>query len=188
MQKFLIAGLGNIGDEYQNTRHNIGFLIAEKVAEKLSASFKSANFGQLCDTSYKGRKVFILKPDTYMNLSGNAVNFWKKKENIPTENILIICDDLSLSFGTLRLKTKGSAAGHNGLKNIETILQTNQYSRLRFGIGNEFSKGHQIDFVIGNWNEEETEKLPEKINFFAEAVLSFVFAGSANTMNSFNGK
>ena len=188
MNKYLIVGLGNIGAEYENTRHNIGFLIADRLAEKLSGSFKSSNFGQLCETSFKGRKTLILKPDTYMNLSGNAVNFWINKENINPENILILCDDLSLPFGTLRIKPKGSSAGHNGLKSIENCLQTQQYPRLRFGIGNNFSKGQQIDYVLSTWNEEEQQTLKERVDFSAEAVKSFIFAGINNTMNEFNGK
>ncbi len=188
MNKYLIVGLGNIGTEYTNTRHNIGFLIAEKLAEKLTAPFKPSNFGQLCETSYKGRKTFILKPDTYMNLSGNAVKYWITKENIEPENILIVCDDLSLPFGTLRIKSKGSSAGHNGLKSIENSLQTQKYPRLRFGIGNEFSKGQQIDFVLGQWGEEEKQTLEERIDFSSEAIKSFIFSGINNTMNEFNGK
>ncbi|MDR1876521.1 MAG: aminoacyl-tRNA hydrolase [Flavobacteriaceae bacterium] len=188
MNKYLIVGLGNIGTEYVNTRHNVGFLIAEKLGEELGGTFKSANFGQLCETSYKGRKTFILKPDTYMNLSGNAVKFWVNKENIKPENILILCDDLSLPFGTIRIKPKGSNAGHNGLKSIENLLQTQQYPRLRFGIGGEFSKGQQVDYVLGEWSEEEKKSLSERINLSSEAVRSFIFSGIGNTMNEFNGK
>ncbi|MDR3272304.1 MAG: aminoacyl-tRNA hydrolase [Flavobacteriaceae bacterium] len=188
MNKYLIVGLGNIGAEYENTRHNIGFLIADRLGEKLSANFKSSNFGQLCETSYKGRKTLIIKPDTYMNLSGNAVNFWINKENIKLKNILILCDDLSLPFGTLRMKSKGSSAGHNGLKSIEISLQTQQYPRLRFGIGNDFIKGQQIDYVMDTWREEEQLILKERVDFSAEAVKSFIFAGINNTMNEFNGK
>jgi len=188
VNKYLIVGLGNIGAEYENTRHNIGFLIADRLAEKLSGNFKSSNFGQLCETSFKGRKTLILKPDTYMNLSGNAVTFWINKENIKPENILILCDDLSLPFGTLRIKSKGSNAGHNGLKSIENCLQTREYPRLRFGIGNDFSKGQQIDYVLSTWSEEEQQILKERVDFSAEAIKSFIFAGINNTMNEFNGK
>ncbi|ASE63548.1 aminoacyl-tRNA hydrolase [Chryseobacterium indologenes] len=186
--KYLIVGLGNKGSEYENTRHNIGFKVAEKIAESLEVSFNTANFGWMAEGKHKGRKVFVLKPDTYMNLSGNAVRYWMQKENIPLENVLIVTDDLALPFGTLRMKGKGSDAGHNGLKNINEVLQTQNYARLRFGISADFSAGRQVDYVLGAWNEEETEKLPERIETFAKASLSFVFAGINNTMSAFNGK
>ena len=142
----------------------------------------------MADGKYKGRRVLVLKPDTYMNLSGNAVKYWMQKENIPLENVLIITDDLALPFGTLRLKGKGSDAGHNGLKNINEVLQTQNYARLRFGISADFSEGRQVDYVLGTWNGEESEKLQERIEQFTKASLSFVFAGINNTMSSFNGK
>ncbi|SFI24838.1 aminoacyl-tRNA hydrolase [Halpernia frigidisoli] len=186
--KYLIVGLGNKGEEYAETRHNIGFKVAEKMAETIEVPFKSSNFGLLAEGKYKGRKVFILKPDTYMNLSGNAVKFWMQKENIPLENILIITDDLALPFGTLRLKMKGSDAGHNGLKSVANELQTQNYPRLRFGISAEFSAGKQVDYVLGKWEGEEKEKLPERIEKFSKASLSFVFAGIENAMTGFNGK
>jgi len=186
--KYLIVGIGNKGEQYTETRHNVGFKIAEKIAETLEAPFKTANFGWMAEGKYKGRKVFILKPDTYVNLSGNAVRYWMQKENIPLENLLVVTDDLALPFGTLRLKGKGSDAGHNGLKNIQQVLNTPNYARLRFGISSDFEKGRQVDYVIGEWAEEEKEKLPERIGKFSEAALSFVFAGLNNTMSSFNGK
>lgn len=186
--KYLILGIGNKGDEYTETRHNIGFKIVEKIAEKLEVKFNSANYGWIAEGKHKGRKVFLLKPDTYVNLSGNALKFWMQKENIPLENILVVTDDLALPFGTLRLKGKGSDAGHNGLKNIHDKLNTQAYARLRFGISSDFEKGRQVDYVIGKWTDEETLKLPERINIFADACLSFVFNGLTNTMNSFNGK
>ena len=186
--KYLIVGLGNKGSEFEYTRHNIGFKVAEKIAESLEVSFNTANFGWMAEGKHKGRKVFVLKPDTYMNLSGNAVRYWMQKENIPLENVLIVTDDLALPFGTLRMKGKGSDAGHNGLKNINEVLQTQNYARLRFGISADFSAGRQVDYVLGVWNEEETEKLPERIETFAKASLSFVFAGINNTMSAFNGK
>lgn len=188
MNKYLIVGLGNIGLEYEMTRHNIGFLIADHLSQELGGSFKPSHFGQINETSYKGRKTFILKPDTYMNLSGNAVKFWAQKENIKVENILIICDDLSLPFGSIRIKTKGSSAGHNGLKNIESVLQTQQYPRLKFGIGSNFCKGQQIDYVLGKWTNEEKESLAARIDLSTKAVKSFIFAGVTNAMNEFNGK
>ena len=186
--KYLIVGIGNKGEEYAETRHNIGFKVAEKIAEKIEAPFKSSNFGLLAEGKYKGRKVFVLKPDTYVNLSGNAVKFWMQKENIPLENILIITDDLALPFGSLRMKMKGSDAGHNGLKSIQSQLNSQNYPRLRFGISAEFSEGKQADYVLGKWNEEEKEKLSERIEKFSQACLSFVFAGIQNTMTAFNGK
>jgi PTH1 family peptidyl-tRNA hydrolase len=186
--KYLIVGLGNKGSEYEKTRHNIGFKVAEKIAETLEVPFQTANFGWLAEGKFKGKKVFVLKPDTYMNLSGNAVKFWMQKENIPLENVLIVTDDLALPFGTLRMKMKGSDAGHNGLKNIQECLNTPNYTRLRFGISADFAQGKQVDYVLGTWSEEETEKLSERIETFTKACLSFVFAGVKNTMNSFNGK
>ncbi|MCS3532453.1 aminoacyl-tRNA hydrolase [Chryseobacterium sp. JUb7] len=186
--KYLIVGLGNKGPEYENTRHNIGFKVADKIAETLEVPFNSTNFGWMADGKYKGRRVLVLKPDTYMNLSGNAVKFWMQKENIPLENVLIVTDDLALPFGTLRMKGKGSDAGHNGLKNINEVLQTQNYARLRFGISADFSEGRQVDYVLGTWNEEESKTLQERIEKFSKASLSFVFAGINNTMSTFNGK
>jgi peptidyl-tRNA hydrolase len=186
--KYLIVGLGNKGSEYENTRHNIGFKVADKIAETLDVPFNTTNFGWMADGKYKGRRVLVLKPDTYMNLSGNAVKYWMQKENIPLENVLIITDDLVLPFGTLRMKAKGSDAGHNGLKNINEVLQTQNYARLRFGISADFSEGRQVDYVLGTWNEEENAALPERIEKFTKASLSFVFAGINNTMSAFNGK
>lgn len=186
--KYLIVGLGNKGPEYENTRHNIGFKVAEKIAQDIEAPFKTANFGWLAEAKYKGRKVLVLKPDTYMNLSGKAIKFWMQKENIPVENVMVVTDDLALPFGTLRMKMKGSDAGHNGLKSIQNELQTQNYPRLRFGISADFAEGRQVDYVLGEWTKEEKEKLPERIGKFSEACLSFVFAGIQNTMTAFNGK
>lgn len=186
--KYLIVGLGNKGEEYAETRHNVGFKVADKVAELTEGKFQSANFGWLAEGKYKGRKILVLKPDTYMNLSGKAVKFWLQKENIPLENLLIITDDLALPFGTLRMKGKGSDAGHNGLKNIQELLQTQAYARLRFGISSDFAKGQQVDYVLGEWTEQEKETLADRVEVFAKACLSFAFAGITNTMNTFNGK
>lgn len=186
--KYLIVGLGNKGAEYENTRHNIGFKVAEKIAETMDVPFKSTNFGWMAEGKHRGRKVYVLKPDTYMNLSGKAVKYWMQKENIPMENLLIITDDLALPFGTLRMKMKGSDAGHNGLKSIQDELKTQNYPRIRFGISAEFSEGKQVDYVLGTWTEEEKEKLSERIEKFSKACLSFVFAGIQNTMTAFNGK
>lgn len=189
MKKRLVVGLGNIGEKYTHTRHNIGFKIVEQVAKQKEAEFEPVNFGSMAKTSHKGREILLLKPDTYMNLSGNAVEFWMKKEKIEPENLLVVVDDLHLPFGVLRLRNKGSNAGHNGLKSIEDCLKTNQYNRLKFGVGNDaFNKINQVDFVLGNWNEQEATDLHERIEKASEMIFSFVFAGATNTMNAFNGK
>lgn len=187
-KKFLIVGLGNIGAEYVNTRHNIGFKIVDYVADNANVSFETVKLGALAEYSIKGRKLLLLKPNTYMNLSGKAVKYWMDKENIPKENVLVITDDLNLSFGTIRIKAKGSDGGHNGLKNIQLILNTVEYPRFRFGISDEFKKGQQVDYVLGEWNEVEKEKLPERFKVAKEIAESFALAGLNETMNSFNGK
>ena len=188
MKKFLIAGLGNIGPKYHNTRHNIGFKVLDHLAEKEGISFTSDRLGDIATFKYKGRTFILLKPSTYMNLSGKAVNYWLTKEKIPIENLLVITDDLNLAFGTIRVKTKGSDGGHNGLKDIQTQLNTSTYNRFRFGISDEFSKGRQVDYVLGEWGEEEEKLLPERLDKSAELVKSFGTAGITNTMNTFNGK
>ncbi|MGG7034423.1 MAG: aminoacyl-tRNA hydrolase [Flavobacterium sp.] len=188
MKKFLIVGLGNIGAEYVNTRHNIGFKVLDFLAQKESLSFETVKLGALAEYKFKGRTFLLLKPNTYMNLSGKAVKYWMDKENIPQENVLVITDDLNLSFGTIRIKPKGSDGGHNGLKNINLILNNNNYARFRFGISDEFKKGQQVDYVLGNWNDDEKSKLPERLELASEIIRSFGTAGLANTMNSFNGK
>lgn len=187
MKKFLIVGLGNIGEKYANTRHNIGFSILDALAEKEEIIFETKKLGDLSRFKYKGRTFILLKPNTYMNLSGKAVNYWLKLENIPLENVLVITDDLNLPFGTLRLKAKGSAGGHNGLTNINEVLQTQNYARLRFGIGSEYGKGRQIDHVLGTWDKQEQKQLEERIDKSSKAVTSYALAGIANTMNTFNG-
>ncbi|MCL6216669.1 aminoacyl-tRNA hydrolase [Zunongwangia pacifica] len=188
MKKFLIAGLGNIGPKYENTRHNIGFKILDELAAKQEAVFTTQKLGDIAQFRYKGRTFVLLKPSTYMNLSGKAVNYWLQKEKIAVENLLVVTDDLNLPFGTLRLKTKGSDGGHNGLKDIQAQLNTTKYNRFRFGISAEFSKGQQIDYVLGEWSEEELKQLPERLKKSAELIESFATAGVSNTMNSFNGK
>lgn len=188
MKKFLIAGLGNIGPKYHNTRHNIGFKVLDHLAEKEGISFSSEKLGDIATFKFKGRTFILLKPSTYMNLSGKAVNYWLTKEKVPLENLLVITDDLNLAFGTIRLKTKGSDGGHNGLKDIQTQLNTTNYNRFRFGISDEFSKGRQVDYVLGEWGEEEEKLLPERLDKSAELVKSFGTAGITNTMNTFNGK
>lgn len=187
MKKFLIVGLGNIGDDYSNTRHNIGFKILDFLAKKENISFETQKLGDIATYKFKGRTFIFLKPSTYMNLSGKAVTYWMTKENIPLENLLVITDDLNLPFGTIRLKTKGSDGGHNGLKDIQDKLQTMNYSRFRFGISDAFSKGRQIDYVLGEWSEEENQKLPERLEKSTELIKSFGTAGINITMNTFNG-
>lgn len=188
MKKFLIVGLGNIGNEYQNTRHNIGFIVLDHLAKKESLIFETQKLGDISNYKFKGRNFILLKPSTYMNLSGKAVVYWMQKENIALENVLIITDDLNLPFGTLRLKTKGSDGGHNGLKDIQTKLGTVNYNRLRFGISDAFSKGRQVDYVLGEWTPEESEKLTERLEVCAEIIKSFGMSGVNNTMNLYNGK
>ncbi|MCL6267048.1 aminoacyl-tRNA hydrolase [Flagellimonas myxillae] len=187
MKKFLIVGLGNIGSAYDETRHNVGFKILDFLAEQEGFTFENAKLGATGSFKFKGRSILCLKPSTYMNLSGKAVKYWIEKEKIPLENVLVITDDINLPFGTIRLKTKGSDGGHNGLKHIQNTLQTSQYPRFRFGVGAEFSKGRQVDYVLGKWNEEETKALPERLAKSADLVRSYVFAGTKNTMNQFNG-
>lgn len=186
--KFLIVGLGNIGAEYVNTRHNIGFKIVDFFAKKEGVNFETVKLGALAEYKFKGRTFLLLKPNTYMNLSGKAVKYWMDKENIPLENILIITDDLNLSFGKIRIKPKGSDGGHNGLKSIHAILNTTDYTRFRFGISDEFKKGKQVDYVLGDWDEEEKTKLPERLELASEIIKSFGTAGLENTMTAFNGK
>ncbi len=188
VKKFLIVGLGNIGSEYVNTRHNIGFKVVDFLAKEENSEFKTAKLGDLAEVKIKGRTLFLLKPNTYMNLSGKAVKYWMEKENIAKENVLIITDDLNLAFGTIRIKTKGSDGGHNGLKSIQQLLNTSEYPRFRFGISDDFKKGRQVDYVLGEWTAEEKELLKERLQVASEAVKSFALAGLANTMNTFNGK
>ena len=188
MKKYLIVGLGNIGEKYHNTRHNIGFSVLDALAEKEQITFETKRLGDIARFRYKGRTFILLKPNTFMNLSGKALKYWQTIENIPLENVLVITDDLNLTFGTLRLKAKGSAGGHNGLTNINELLQTQNYARLRFGIGSEYGKGRQIDYVLGQWDKEEQEILEERIEKSTKAITSFAMAGLANTMSDFNGK
>ena len=188
MKKFLIAGLGNVGAKYENTRHNIGFRILDELAREKEVSFETEKLGDIASFKYKGRTFILLKPSTYMNLSGKAVNYWMQKEKIKHENLLVVTDDLNLPFGTLRLKTKGSDGGHNGLKDIQNILGTNKYNRFRFGIGDKFSKGQQVDYVLGEWSSEEESEMKERLETSVKLIESFGTAGVSNTMNSFNGK
>ena len=186
--KYLIVGLGNIGDEYHETRHNIGFMVLDALAKASNIVFKDGRYGATASLSLKGRQLILLKPSTYMNLSGNAVRYWMQQEKIPLENVLIVVDDLALPLGSLRLKGKGSDAGHNGLKHIAATLGTQNYARLKFGIGNNFPRGGQIDYVLGHFDEEEQKALPERIAIAGEIIKSFCLAGLNITMNQFNNK
>jgi len=188
MKKFLIVGLGNIGEEYANTRHNIGFKILDYLAKANEIPFETLKLGDVATLKIKGRTLILLKPSTYMNLSGKSIKYWLEKEKIPLENLLVVTDDLNLPFGSLRLKIKGSDGGHNGLKDTQDKLQTVKYNRFRFGISDEFSKGKQVDYVLGEWSEEENSKLEERLKISAELIKSFALAGVNNTMNQFNGK
>ncbi|KGL62273.1 aminoacyl-tRNA hydrolase [Polaribacter sp. Hel1_85] len=188
MKKFLIVGLGNIGDKYTNTRHNIGFKILDEVAEENKVTFETEKLGDVANFRFKGRTFVLLKPSTFMNLSGKSVKYWMDKEKISVENILIVTDDVNIDFGTIRLKAKGSAGGHNGLKDIQEKLNTQKYARFRFGVGGNYSRGRQVDFVLGEWNKEETSQLIERLPTSAKVITSFGTAGLANTMNTFNGK
>lgn len=186
--KYLIVGLGNIGPEYRETRHNIGFMTVDALAEELGTTFKDGRYGFTASLSIKGRQVILLKPSTFMNLSGNAVRYWMQKENVSLENVLIVADDLALPFGTLRLKGKGSDAGHNGLKHIAATLGTQNYARLRFGIGNEFPRGGQIDYVLGHFTEDDLKTMEERLKTAGEIIKSFCLAGIDITMNQYNKK
>ena len=188
MKKFLIVGLGNIGSEYANTRHNIGFKVLDYIATQEGISFQTQKLGDVAELKIKGRTLLLLKPNTYMNLSGKAVNYWLEKEKIEKENLLVITDDLNLAFGTIRIKTKGTDGGHNGLKNIQLLLNSSEYPRFRFGISDTFKKGKQVDYVLGEWDETEKEQLKERLALSVEIIKSFALAGLNNTMNTFNGK
>lgn len=186
-KKYLIVGLGNTGADYVNTRHNIGFKALNHFANTHNIEFENRKLGALANYKLKGRTFLLLKPNTFMNLSGKAIKYWLDKEKIPMANLLVVTDDLNLSFGTLRLKTKGSDGGHNGLKDIQDKLNTTQYSRLRFGISDEFSKGRQADYVLGAWSDEESSKLDERLNRVSQSLISFGMSGINETMNQFNG-
>ena len=185
-KKFLIVGLGNIGSEYIMTRHNIGFEILNYLSIKENLSFETFKLAEKTILPKKGKKIILIKPNTYMNLSGKSVKYWMNKEKIPIENVLIITDDLNLPFGNLRIRSKGSSGGHNGLKNIEEKLGAQNYSRLRFGIGNGEKPKNKIDFVLNKWNYDEKKTLEDLFSKSCEIILSFVFQGPQNTMNKFN--
>ena len=184
--KYLIVGLGNIGEGYKDTRHNIGFTVLDAMALASNISFTDKRYGALCEIRYKGRDLILLKPSTYMNLSGNAVSYWLKKENIPLENMLVIVDDIALPLGNIRMRSKGSDGGHNGLAHISATLATNEYPRIRVGIGNSFRKGAQVDFVLGKWDPEEKKFMEERTSIVIDMIRSFAFAGTEMTMTAFN--
>ncbi len=186
--KYLIAGLGNIGPDYVHTRHNIGFDVADALAKSLATDFSSGKKVWIAEAKLKGRQVSIIKPTTYMNLSGEAIRYWLQELKIPKENLLVVTDDLALPFGTLRMKPSGGAAGHNGLTNIIECLQTEQFARLRFGIGNNYPKGKQVDYVLGHWTSSESVDLLPRVETAVEMIKSFVSAGLALTMNTYNNK
>ena len=177
---YLVVGLGNIGAEYADTRHNIGFKVLDCLAEQSNIAFTTGRYGATAELRYKGRTLVLLKPSTYMNLSGKAVRYWMEAEKIAPENLLVVVDDIALPFGTLRMRPKGRAGGHNGL------MGTEAYARIRFGIGGDFARGHQVDYVLGSWSDEERKALPERLKVFAEAVLSFVTIGAERTMNLYH--
>ncbi len=185
---YLIVGLGNIGDEYANTRHNIGFRVADTLAKEGSVNFEDKRYGFVTTLKVKNQTLILLKPSTYMNLSGNAVRYWMNELKIPVERVLVVVDDLSLPFGQLRLKQGGSDGGHNGLKHIAQILGTQKYARLRFGIGNDFPRGGQVDYVLGEFGEEDLKTMDERLKLAAEAVKTFCLAGINIAMNQFNNK
>ncbi len=184
--KYLIVGLGNIGDEYSDTRHNIGFKVLDAMAKASNTDFKDKRYGSVCNLKFKGRDFLLLKPSTFMNLSGNAVRYWMKKENIAAENLLVIVDDIALPLGRFRMRPKGSDGGHNGLAHINSILETDQYARIRIGIGNNFHRGSQVNYVLGTWDEEEKKILDERIPVVIDMIRSFVTAGTELTMTAFN--
>jgi peptidyl-tRNA hydrolase, PTH1 family len=186
--KYLIVGLGNVGDEYQHTRHNIGFQILDALAKASNICFEDKRYGAVAEYRYKGRTFVLLKPSTFMNLSGKAVSYWLQKENIPFENLFVLLDDLALPLGTLRIRPKGSDGGHNGLKNIAEVTQRTDYARLRFGIGSEFAKGHQVDYVLGEWSKEEQAVLEKRIPVAVDIIKNIATIGIQMTMTQFNNK
>jgi PTH1 family peptidyl-tRNA hydrolase len=186
--KYLVAGLGNIGQEYAHTRHNIGFDILDALAGVSNISFKDKRYGFVAEMNYRARSYWLLKPSTYVNLSGNAVRYWLNKLKLTEEQLLVVVDDIALSFGTLRLRAKGGDAGHNGLAHITSILGTSNYARLRFGIGDDFHHGGQVNYVLGEWEEEQQKQLPLRIQTAGEIIKSFGVIGLQRTMNEYNNK
>jgi PTH1 family peptidyl-tRNA hydrolase len=188
MSKFLIVGLGNIGEEYANTRHNIGFMVLDAIAKENNLKFSTGRLADILEYKFKGKTLILIKPSTYVNLSGKAVNYWLQAGKISIENLLVITDDIALPLGTLRMKGKGSDGGHNGLKNIQETLNTTNYARLRFGVGNEFSKGRQVDYVLGKWSAEEEKLLAPRVKMAIEMIHGFATIGLQRTMTAYNNK
>lgn len=186
--KYLIVGLGNPGYKYEETRHNIGFKVLDAFAKEMEAVFEAKKLGDIANVKYKGRQLILLKPNTFMNLSGKAVNYWMQTEKIPLENVMVITDDIALPFGKLRMKGKGSNGGHNGLKDIQNVLNTVEYARLRFGVGDEFKPGRQVDYVLGEWSDIEKESLEDRIKIAIEFIKGFTTIGIGLTMTNWNGK
>lgn len=186
--KYLIVGLGNPGEKYEETRHNIGFKVLDLFARQLDGKFSANKHAEVAEVKFKGRTLILVKPTTFMNLSGKAVNYWMQSENIPVENLLVITDDIALPFGKLRMKAKGSDGGHNGMKDIQAILKTPEYPRLRFGVGNDFHPGRQADYVLGEWDKPERLALQERLEVCAEFIKSFTTIGIAMTMTNWNNK
>ncbi len=186
--KYLIVGLGNMGPDYDNTRHNVGFEVVDYLAKEFEVSFKNDQLGDIAEFKHRGRTFILLKPSTYMNRSGKAVRYWLQKAKVNKENLLVILDDLNLPFGKQRLRGKGSDGGHNGLKDIDQMTGGNNYARLRIGIGDDFSKGRQVDYVLGEWSAEEKDGLPEILKYAGETVKSFGAIGLSHTMNEYNKK
>ena len=186
--KYLIIGLGNIGDEYADTRHNIGFIVADALALSLKTTFSSARYAAVAKAPLRGRSLTVIKPTTFMNLSGKAVRYWMQKEDVVPENILVVVDDLALPLGSLRMRKKGSDGGHNGLISIIETIGTADFPRIRFGIGNDFAKGYQVDYVLGRWDTEEEKVLLPRIGTAVDMIKSFVLVGPDRTMNAFNKK
>lgn len=188
MSKFLIVGLGNIGEEYRNTRHNIGFMILDLIAKRNDLKFRTDRLADVTEYKFKGKTLILVKPSTYMNLSGKAVNYWLQAEKISKENLLVITDDIALPLGSLRMKGKGSDGGHNGLKNIQEILNSQDYARLRFGVGSEFAKGKQVDYVLGKWKPEEETTLQPRMDLAIEMIQAFATIGIQRAMSAYNNK
>ncbi len=186
--KYLIAGLGNPGAKYDNTRHNIGFKVLDALAKASNICFEPDRLADKSVLKHKGRTLVLIKPQTFMNLSGKAINYWLQKEKIPVENLLVVTDDIALPFGKLRLKPKGSDGGHNGLKDIQAVLNTTKYAKLRFGVGSEFNKGKQVNYVLGQWSELEQETIDERVKLATEVITSFASIGVDRTMNQYNNK